>query len=431
MALRSITASILAALLLAPGSLLAITDDEVNTGVQFNFSNPGARSLALGGAFTALADDATAAYANPAGLTILRTQEFGLEVRHTGFDTPFADGGRLDLNPFRSSVSEGTASASVTRPSFVSWVYPTEKATYSLYYHRLGDFRSRFSTQSIEIFDNLGPLGAIVGKDTRLNYQVVNLGAAVGFKASDQLSLGFSLLYSDFSIDSVTERRVTTGSPQVANRQRQNGSDSDLAWSLGLLWRFDEQWSMGLAYRHGGDFRYRASNEQFTVPTAPARLDFEPEFRVPHVLSVGLAFKPNDHWTFSFDANRVRYSRLSDNLESIFNQPPPPLAVRDGTELRLGAEYAFLDAATPFFVRAGVWRDPDHRLAFRGAAPSNCTVSFEAESLCLAAALYPKGSDETHFSFGLGWSWSNFQLDVAGDFSDLVDTYSVSGVFKF
>jgi hypothetical protein len=29
--------------------------------------NPGARSLGLGGAFVALADDATAAYANPAG----------------------------------------------------------------------------------------------------------------------------------------------------------------------------------------------------------------------------------------------------------------------------------------------------------------------------------------------------------------------------
>jgi long-chain fatty acid transport protein len=37
--------------------------------VDLNLSNPGARSLALGGAFVALADDATAAFANPAGLT--------------------------------------------------------------------------------------------------------------------------------------------------------------------------------------------------------------------------------------------------------------------------------------------------------------------------------------------------------------------------
>ena len=36
------------------------TDLEINAAVQFNFSTPGARSLGLGGAFLAIADDATA-----------------------------------------------------------------------------------------------------------------------------------------------------------------------------------------------------------------------------------------------------------------------------------------------------------------------------------------------------------------------------------
>ena len=46
--------------------------------VQFSFSNPGARSLGLGGAFVALADDATAAWANPAGLVqITRPRSVG------------------------------------------------------------------------------------------------------------------------------------------------------------------------------------------------------------------------------------------------------------------------------------------------------------------------------------------------------------------
>jgi hypothetical protein len=40
-------------------------------GVDFRFNNPGARANAMGGAFIGLADDATAAYTNPAGLTIL------------------------------------------------------------------------------------------------------------------------------------------------------------------------------------------------------------------------------------------------------------------------------------------------------------------------------------------------------------------------
>src|SRR5467141_147862 len=58
------------------------TDIESLSGLQFNFGNPGARSLGMGGAFLGLADDASAAEANPAGLTILRKPEISLEGRN-------------------------------------------------------------------------------------------------------------------------------------------------------------------------------------------------------------------------------------------------------------------------------------------------------------------------------------------------------------
>src|SRR5204863_7128769 len=58
------------------------TDIESLSGLQFNFGNPGARSLGMGGAFLGLADDASAAEANPAGLTILRKPEISVEGRN-------------------------------------------------------------------------------------------------------------------------------------------------------------------------------------------------------------------------------------------------------------------------------------------------------------------------------------------------------------
>ena len=65
------------------GSLpaLAQTTSGLNAGSQFDFSLPGARSLSLGGAFVALADDATAVWGNPAGLTILTRPEVSVEGR--------------------------------------------------------------------------------------------------------------------------------------------------------------------------------------------------------------------------------------------------------------------------------------------------------------------------------------------------------------
>ncbi len=58
--------------LLAPAS---VSGQEAVVPLQFSFSDPGARSMGLGGAFVALADDATAAFANPAGLVQLLRPE--------------------------------------------------------------------------------------------------------------------------------------------------------------------------------------------------------------------------------------------------------------------------------------------------------------------------------------------------------------------
>src|SRR5213075_3395616 len=72
---------ILIALITVP-AVAQNTDIESVSGLQFNFGNPGARSLGMGGAFLGLADDASAAEANPAGLTILRKPEVSIEVRN-------------------------------------------------------------------------------------------------------------------------------------------------------------------------------------------------------------------------------------------------------------------------------------------------------------------------------------------------------------
>src|SRR5215213_7413435 len=68
--------------LMAVPAMAQNVDIEALSGLQFNFGNPGARSLGMGGAFLGLADDASAAEANPAGLTILRKPEVSIEARN-------------------------------------------------------------------------------------------------------------------------------------------------------------------------------------------------------------------------------------------------------------------------------------------------------------------------------------------------------------
>lgn len=429
MRLHPLRQALLLALLGASTHALAVSNDEVNAGVQFSFSNPGARSLGLGGAFTGLADDATAAYANPAGLTILRTQELAFEARNTAFDTPFAASGTANFSPFDDSgVFEGSSSDSVFAPSFASWVHPADRFTIALFYHRLADFESNYSTDGIEFVGS--PFGAgdgVFGVNTRLAFDVENWGAALGYQFSDSFSVGFSVAYSDFQIDSVTTR------PDGLNQQTQRGDDDDIIYTLGALWRASDKFNLGLAYRRGGQFDFTAVNS--TLPgnaDHPRSVTEVTSFDVPHIFSAGLAFRPSDAWLFTLDVNRVYYSELTDGgVVDIFSGVPSSVSVDDGTEIRLGVEYAFLDMERPLFLRAGIWRDPDHRLSVADSALGNCGDTNVGYFDCLDGVLFAPGDDETHLSFGLGWAFPNFQVDFAADFSDLVDTYSLSGVYRF
>src|SRR5262249_44249383 len=78
-----------------------ITDAQTSLQIplQFDFLNPGAKSLALAGSFAGLADDATATFANPAGLTQLAVSEFSAELRASRTSTQFLEAGRLSGVP--------------------------------------------------------------------------------------------------------------------------------------------------------------------------------------------------------------------------------------------------------------------------------------------------------------------------------------------
>src|SRR5258706_2334772 len=107
------------------------TDIESLSGLQFNFGNPGARSLGMGGAFLGLADDASAAEANPAGLTILRKPEISVEGRNYQEQQVFSTSGTYP-NIARTAFSHYSQRVDVT---FASIVYPIKNFTLGAYYH--------------------------------------------------------------------------------------------------------------------------------------------------------------------------------------------------------------------------------------------------------------------------------------------------------
>src|SRR5712691_10607546 len=97
----------------------AQTDEEYFQTFPLNFSNPGARAQAMGGSFIAIADDASAAVTNPAGLANLTRQQAYFEYK--GLNAPVAK-----LNTF-ASLTNGVGPLSApfeSIPGFVNFARP-------------------------------------------------------------------------------------------------------------------------------------------------------------------------------------------------------------------------------------------------------------------------------------------------------------------
>jgi len=399
---------------LAAAPTFAITSDEVNAGIQFNFANPGARAMGMGGAFLGLADDATAAYTNPAGLTILGASEVALEYRHTAYTTPFSSGGSFSVSPFDDTgLGSDNADSNDDALAFLSYTYAGDGWALAAYRHQPLAFDLAYTQEEIGVNNAAGnPVGSLPVKSTPLETDLVNYGVSGAYRFGDSFSIGLGIVYSQWELESDT---VRTG----RNIQLQRGDDSDIEFNVGALWKLNDRWSIGAAYRRGGSFEYRAGN--FDANGNPL-IVVDTGFDIPHVFGVGVSWRPSDNLALTMDVNRVEYSRLTKDYDDIFGAATV-LKSDDGTEFRFGGEYVFTQFANPFSVRAGIWQEPDHALYATGPA-NDASVDIDR-------ALFRPGDDEMHYSLGLGWAFPRFQLDLAADWSDQVTSYSVSGVVRF
>jgi len=415
----------IAALVLST-SAHAITDTESLAGAQFNFANPGARSLAMGGAFIALADDATAAIANPAGLMQLSSTQVSFEIRASAYDTPFVSGGSYSINPLnRSNLTFGSSSERENGIGFAAFTRPGERFSWSIFYHQLGAFSNNLANSGVRLTE-FSPTAIFIDPYTaQLEYKVAGFGAAAATKLGDKFLIGFNVASYTFDFDSRrTQFSSALPNQPVRNTISEKDTDSrDLGFGVGILFKPTDEFSIGLNYSRAPEFEYQST----LTDTQNNRRSALASFNVPGRFSVGAAYRASEALTFSFEASRIEYSTLAEKPTSAF-VVQPDFEADNGTELRLGLEYVLLNMQRPLSLRAGVWRDPAHRVFARDPRASNID---ERAAQSINWALFTPGKDQTHGSLGFGWAFETFQLDFGADFSKEYDTFAVSGVWRF
>ncbi|MGB6993101.1 MAG: hypothetical protein WBG00_07715 [Thermoanaerobaculia bacterium] len=401
--------------------------------LEFSFSNPGARSLGFGGAFVALADDATAAYANPAGLNQLTRPEISLEGRSWTYSTPFVVGGRASGFPTGLGIDTtpglrwDESTTDFTGLSFLSFVYPRKPWSLALYRHQLAKFSSAFAT------DGLFAEGSTYLDTDRwldqpgtTDLDISSWGFSAARRITDSLSLGLGLTYLEINVTIDQPAYLPDNDPREAFfsansylpdrspfRRTTRAEDSAFGLVAGLLWRVTDRWSLGGSFRSSFSATTVWEGRPGPAGTPDNLVDFRlmGDWEFPPVFGLGASYRsPDGRLTASFEWDFVRYSVIFGGN--------PEVTIRDANEIHLGGEYAFLQNRPVLALRLGVWLDPDHRIR-------------ATQGDDLIQAILSPGTDELHYALGFGAAFERFQIDLGADLSKLRDTISLSAIFSF
>lgn len=343
----------------------AAAQPEVTVGNDFGI---GARAMGMGGAFTAVADDSTALYWNPAGLSQIKRAEFFGALSHEKLET--------ETEYFGDSDS---TFASKTQPNSIGIVLPVPVyrggLAFGLAVNRVQSFDYRvrvrgFNSLSVAEEPEFGQLFVDELSDASGSIYSWSFGAAVDVAPSVSLGGTLNFLSGNYSykldLDADDFENLDSELTGFSYRDMIDADYFGVEGKVGLLARLIDQVRLGVTVSVPLDFSVDEYWEQDSLylyddGTDESEFDngeFPYDISRPFRFGGGLAFYPLPGAILAAD---VLYT---DWTQTEYSEPPSEDIsnedfkndYRDTFQLRIGGEYTI--PATGLSVRAGYLFDP-------------------------------------------------------------------------
>jgi long-subunit fatty acid transport protein len=367
---------------------------------DMNIMGAGARAHGMGGAFIAIADDATALSWNPAGIAQL--------------DRPEASAvGLFNMKTFKTEWSyndptipydtAGTDEDKVSHiaPNFFSLAVPFKAADRNLVlavaYNRMIDFGEAQSQDTV-----IG--GVKYESEYKQTGGIDAISPAIAFQLTPKLSLGFT---GNIIVNGSTQKWEETGSDGYSYEEEYQMKFSGFNMHMGALAQLNKQLNVGLAFRMPFELTREDSWEwSETVPgvgtTSGSGEDpYEAIWTMPMMIGVGLAYKPSDNMTLAFDyeyraynSSEYEYSTFTD--EEFWNNV---------NQFRVGMEYLFVGNTAVFPVRLGFRTNP--QVYYGEEAYTDASWNTTADSVGMSGMV---------FTGGFGMKFGRVWFDMAAEY---------------
>ncbi len=306
---------------------LACMNPAAGFSAGFGLFEQGSKATAMAGAFTATADDASAAFYNPAGLAFLKRAEF------YGGSTLIAPKSDFEgANPFPGDDDRASQKSAIFTPVGMHYAQP------------LGENW----VAAISVFTPFGLTTEWKDKSTfsgrfisqKAALEVISIQPTIAWKVSDQLSFGLGAEYRTATVE--LQKNVASVNPytqqivDIAHVQLDStGMNGDWGFAAGILYKPMDGARIGLSYRHHIDVKVEGKGDFTQISTGyadfdaavAAQLPFDHKEKVstevdfPSIASFGIAIDLTPDMTIETDADWTGWNRFK-KLDLNFTDRP-------------------------------------------------------------------------------------------------------------
>ncbi len=340
-------------------------------------------ATARGEAFTATADNASAVYYNPAGLS----QLVGNNIRAGAYG--------IYLDPRFTSPDTGQTFHSdrhyAATPQFfygygrTNWPVSFGLGVYS-------PFGLVVDWPQDTGFRTLGVQGRLT---------TITINPAMAVKLAPNLSIGGGIMVNYANLD------LQQGYPfnpfPAADLFEFKGDGWDVGYNLGVLWKPIEKISLGATFRSATTMNFNGQTETiYPAGTTPYSSSASADWSFPLEAVFGISYRPTPNWNIEFNADYVDWSTLGTVTINQAN-PPPVLPFPQVPET--------LNWQSSWLYKFGVTRYFDNGWHVSAGYVYNENSVPDANYSPLVADL-----DRHFFSLGTGCIGKLFDFDVAYQF---------------
>jgi len=315
--------------------------------IHYNFVY-GTKAMSLGNAFTAVADDLTAVFWNPAGLAFERSPQF--------FFTYQAENQTQEMDPQEANVLGSVRrydylfSSQLNQINFFSVSAPAAfwkmKWAFALSYYRYLPYGFKGSAEGTLSFPQEGAMDQVTTVNFKGSEGIDVLAFSVAAAITDYVSLGCTL-QQFFGSGSQHKQFLT---PELEFHEQYSENLRGRNFIFGLILRPFKFLNLGITYHTGLKNKFESSKLSWEIDSQGADVNQEVEdslaqVTLPAQFSLGVALRPVKWLNLSFDYSVIQWEKgIVEDYYSYAPVLPFPQKSYFATEqndvsnLRLGAE---------------------------------------------------------------------------------------------